>query len=152
MSIYSIGRTKTVTIDVGLFEESAEYKNWMTRLLENPFKSDEPNILQHLKAISDFWTQGKTSKLYGFSDFVYEVKCIGVILKPTARSCVLSAVKDDNIGDEHLMDEADRIDTIMSNVKGLRAYTVKAEDAGNMNIDFDNYPMVRLTMVKREQR
>lgn len=152
MSIYDVGKTKTVTIDVGLFEASAEYKHWMTRLLENPFKSEEPDMLQHLKAISDFWTQGKTSKLYGFSDFVYEVKCIGVILKPTARSCVLSAVNDDNVWEERLMDEAERIGTIMSNVEGLRAYTVKAEDAGNMNIDFDEYPMVRMTMVKRETR
>jgi hypothetical protein len=151
MSYYDIGKIRELSVDRGLFDVSETYRKWVKALIETPFASDLKDIQEKLKKIEDFWTKGKVSAFYNFSDFVRERKDVGVVFFPRLRSCVLSGLLDDSIWDDALIEEAERIRKVMHSVAGLKEYTIHIGEATNFLVDKSEYPSITLTMVKRKE-
>lgn len=149
MSRYNIGKVRELRVDRGLFEVSAAYRKWIKELIETPFESDMKDIQEKLKKIEDFWTKGKVSAFYNFSDFVMEMKDTGGVTSPSLRSCVLSGLMSDDIWDDHLVEQARYLDEVMRNVPGLNSYTILMGDIYYVSVDSVKYPCINLKMVKR---
>jgi hypothetical protein len=126
MNRYGIGVKVDVSIDRGLYDLSKVYRDLIKELVDNPFVSQETDILSRIASVEDFWTKGKVSKFYNFSDFVMEMKDAGAVTSQKLRSCVLSGVRDDSLFGARLESQAEYLDTVMRNVEGLKAYAVQA--------------------------
>ena len=148
MSYYDIGKICELRVDRGLFDVSETYRKRVKELITTPFASELKNIQ---KKIEDFWTKGKVSTFYNFSDFVMEMKDTGVVTSPGLRSCVLSGLMSHDIWGGALEQQACWLDGFMRKAPGLNAYTIRRSAVYYVSVDSDEYPCIKLTMVKRKE-
>lgn len=151
MNYYDIGEMREIRVDRGLFHVSKAYRKWVEELIDTPFESDLKDIQEKLKKIEDFWTKGKASAFYGFSDFVMEMKDKGVVTSPGPRSCVLSGLMSHAIWSGDLEEQARSLDDVMRKIPGLNTYTIRTGGVYYVSVDSDEYPCMKLTMVKRKE-